>query len=117
MFGIMKVHVPGVTNTFTFRIEAVQENPIMHFLDHQEASWTHFLTPVLPPGQLRRHTTVMLNIRGVRALRQYCGQACLHFSASAGNLKNSRTRACTTSPPWVSKVSRTISSSRFRFNF
>src|ERR1035437_3645637 len=39
-----------------------------------------------------------------------------HF-ASAGKVKNSRTRAFTISPPWVRRVSRTISSARFRFNF
>src|ERR1035438_743827 len=39
-----------------------------------------------------------------------------HF-ASTGKVKNSRTRAFTISPPWVRRVSRTISSARFRFNF
>src|SRR5271166_3140497 len=37
--------------------------------------------------------------------------------ASAGNLKNSRTRGCAISPALVSSVSRTISSWRFRFIF
>ena len=37
----------------------------------------------------------------------------LSTAVSAGSLKNSRTRAFTTSPPLVIKVSRTISSCRF----
>src|SRR5208283_4691139 len=48
------------------------------------------------------------------ARSQMFPQLCL---TAAGKPRNSRTRAWTTSPPLVNKVSRTISSSRFRFNF
>src|SRR5271166_1302269 len=48
-------------------------------------------------------------------------QPATHFGhhpagASAGSLKNSRTRAFTISPPWVISVSRTISSCKFSCN-
>ena len=62
----------------------------------------------LEPDECRQHEHVEAR-----------NQVELHRSApsgmprSAGSAKNSRTRALTTSPPWVSSVSRMISSFRF----